>query len=161
MENPCRAGVFGSRPVSQGIGIGSPMPSLGLPERGSDASRSLRFPDYCRIERRLADLTCSVYERDVTACVRFLNENGDTSTVRFGFGESAIAPSSGRLLKNLLAPPSSIRGGGDANRARGSSAKRARAASEFRRRARRGPLPGSDLPPDSAARRLRAQHRAL
>jgi hypothetical protein len=34
------------------------------------------FLHYCRIERRLADLTCSAYERDVTACVRFLNESG-------------------------------------------------------------------------------------
>src|SRR2546422_10197890 len=34
------------------------------------------FLHYCRIERRLADLTCSAYERDVSACVRFLNENG-------------------------------------------------------------------------------------
>jgi site-specific recombinase XerD len=34
------------------------------------------FLHYCRIERRRADLTCSAYERDVTACVRFLNESG-------------------------------------------------------------------------------------
>ena len=34
------------------------------------------FLDYCRVERRLAPLTCSAYERDVTACVRFLAENG-------------------------------------------------------------------------------------
>src|SRR5579862_1352615 len=34
------------------------------------------FLHYCRIERRLADPTCSAYERDVTACVRFLTENG-------------------------------------------------------------------------------------
>src|SRR6266536_2947409 len=34
------------------------------------------FLHYCRIERRLADLTCSAYERDVSACVRFLNANG-------------------------------------------------------------------------------------
>jgi len=26
--------------------------------------------------RRLADLTCAAYERDVTACVRFLEANG-------------------------------------------------------------------------------------
>ena len=34
------------------------------------------FAHHCRIERRLAPLTCSAYERDVTACVRFLSENG-------------------------------------------------------------------------------------
>jgi integrase/recombinase XerC len=30
------------------------------------------FLTYCRIERRLAPLTCSAYARDVTACLRFL-----------------------------------------------------------------------------------------
>jgi integrase/recombinase XerC len=30
------------------------------------------FLAYCRVERRLAPLTCSAYERDVTACLRFL-----------------------------------------------------------------------------------------
>lgn len=34
------------------------------------------FLHYCRIERRLAPLTCSAYERDVTACLRFLGERG-------------------------------------------------------------------------------------
>jgi site-specific recombinase XerD len=33
------------------------------------------FLDYCRIERRLAPLTCSAYERDVTACMLFLQAN--------------------------------------------------------------------------------------
>ena len=36
------------------------------------------FLHYWRIERRLADLTCSAYERDVTACVRFLGQSGVT-----------------------------------------------------------------------------------
>src|SRR2546423_11416420 len=42
------------------------------------------FLHYCRIERRLADLTCSVCERDVTACMRFLRAKGITAweTVR-------------------------------------------------------------------------------
>jgi site-specific recombinase XerD len=31
------------------------------------------FLTYCRIERRLAPLTCTAYERDVTACLRFLH----------------------------------------------------------------------------------------
>jgi site-specific recombinase XerC len=33
------------------------------------------FPDYCHIERRLAPLTCSAYERDVGACVAFLERD--------------------------------------------------------------------------------------
>jgi site-specific recombinase XerD len=37
------------------------------------------FLHYCRIERRLADLTCSAYERDVTACLRFLQAEGTTA----------------------------------------------------------------------------------
>jgi site-specific recombinase XerD len=36
------------------------------------------FLHYCRIERRLAELTCSAYERDVTACLRFLQAEGIT-----------------------------------------------------------------------------------
>jgi site-specific recombinase XerD len=34
------------------------------------------FLAYCRSERRLAPLTCSAYERDVTACLRFLQAAG-------------------------------------------------------------------------------------
>ena len=34
------------------------------------------FLRYCRLERRLADLTCKAYERDVRACVAFLRERG-------------------------------------------------------------------------------------
>jgi site-specific recombinase XerC len=30
------------------------------------------FLDYCRLERRLAPLTCSAYERGVAACLGFL-----------------------------------------------------------------------------------------
>jgi hypothetical protein len=41
---PSYQGFFRSRPVSRSIGIRCPRPSLGLPEGGSDASRSLRFP---------------------------------------------------------------------------------------------------------------------
>ncbi len=36
------------------------------------------FIRYVRIERRLADLTCSAYERDVKACLRFLAGEGMT-----------------------------------------------------------------------------------
>jgi site-specific recombinase XerD len=34
------------------------------------------FLDYCRLERRLAPLTCSAYERDVGACLMFLERDG-------------------------------------------------------------------------------------
>jgi site-specific recombinase XerD len=34
------------------------------------------FLDYCRLERRLAPLTCSAYERDVGACLTFLEREG-------------------------------------------------------------------------------------
>ena len=34
------------------------------------------FLRYCRLERRLAALTCSAYERDVSACMRFLRAEG-------------------------------------------------------------------------------------
>jgi len=34
------------------------------------------FLDYCRLERRLAPLTCSAYERDVEACLAFLEREG-------------------------------------------------------------------------------------
>jgi hypothetical protein len=34
------------------------------------------FLDYCRLERRLAPLTCSAYERDVRACLAFLAKSG-------------------------------------------------------------------------------------
>jgi site-specific recombinase XerD len=34
------------------------------------------FVRFCRVERRLAPLTCSAYERDVTACLRFVQGQG-------------------------------------------------------------------------------------
>jgi site-specific recombinase XerD len=34
------------------------------------------FMDYLRVERRLAPLTCSAYERDVGACIAFLEREG-------------------------------------------------------------------------------------
>jgi len=42
------------------------------------------FLTFCRVERRLAELTCTAYERDVRACLRFLRERGtgDLSLVR-------------------------------------------------------------------------------
>jgi site-specific recombinase XerD len=37
------------------------------------------FLRYCRVERRLAPLTCSAYERDVRACQAFLSTAGIAS----------------------------------------------------------------------------------
>jgi site-specific recombinase XerD len=34
------------------------------------------FLRHCRLERRLAGLTCSAYERDVRACLAFLCQQG-------------------------------------------------------------------------------------
>ncbi|MGB2953197.1 MAG: site-specific integrase, partial [Gaiellaceae bacterium] len=34
------------------------------------------FLHYCRIERRLSEMTCKAYERDVKACLAFLSERG-------------------------------------------------------------------------------------
>ncbi len=34
------------------------------------------FLHYCRIKRRLAEMTCKAYERDVRACLAFLSERG-------------------------------------------------------------------------------------
>lgn len=38
------------------------------------------FPDFCRLERRPAPLTCSAYERDVGALIAFLEREGITGT---------------------------------------------------------------------------------
>lgn len=42
------------------------------------------FLQYCRVERRLAELTCSAYERDVRACARFLQAEGVASWQEVG-----------------------------------------------------------------------------
>jgi site-specific recombinase XerD len=34
------------------------------------------FTIYCRVERRLSELTCKAYERDVRACLEFLRGQG-------------------------------------------------------------------------------------
>jgi integrase/recombinase XerC len=39
------------------------------------------FLIYCRVERRLADLTCKAYERDVRACLDFLRSQGTSALV--------------------------------------------------------------------------------
>ncbi|MGH2972717.1 MAG: site-specific integrase, partial [Gaiellaceae bacterium] len=49
-----------------------------------DALALADFLTYCRLERRLAPLTCSAYERDIRACLGFLSLHGirDLSVVR-------------------------------------------------------------------------------
>src|SRR5437660_21176 len=39
------------------------------------------FVIFCRVERRLADLTCMAYERDVRACLEFLRAKGIAALV--------------------------------------------------------------------------------
>jgi site-specific recombinase XerD len=39
------------------------------------------FLIYCRVERRLAELTCKAYERDVRACIAFLRTQGIAALV--------------------------------------------------------------------------------
>ena len=39
------------------------------------------FIIYCRIERRLSELTCKAYERDVRACIEFLRSQGISALV--------------------------------------------------------------------------------
>ena len=39
------------------------------------------FIIFCRVERRLADLTCKAYERDVRACIEFLRGQGISALV--------------------------------------------------------------------------------
>jgi site-specific recombinase XerD len=56
------------------------------------------FLDFCRLERRLAPLTCSAYERDVGACVAFLEREGidDLAEVRPGDLRRFLADESNR-----------------------------------------------------------------
>ena len=37
------------------------------------------FVLFCRVERRLSDLTCKAYERDVRACIEFLRSQGTSA----------------------------------------------------------------------------------
>src|SRR5205085_10989117 len=46
--------------------------SGGCPKKGPVENEFADFLHYCRVERRLAELTCKAYERDVKACLRFL-----------------------------------------------------------------------------------------
>jgi len=53
------------------------------------------FLTFCRVERRLAELTCTDYERDVQACLRFLSERTNCAAPSrgcTGSGESVRTP---------------------------------------------------------------------
>src|SRR6266545_4882269 len=75
-RNPCICRGFLSRPVSRRLRNVSQTGSRGLPEGGSMREEVADFLHYCRIERRLAEMTCKAYERDVRACLAFLSERG-------------------------------------------------------------------------------------
>jgi site-specific recombinase XerD len=45
------------------------------------------FIIYCRVERRLAELTCKAYERDVRACLNFLRSQGISALVEIHTSE--------------------------------------------------------------------------
>ena len=45
------------------------------------------FLIYCRVERRLAELTCKAYERDVRACLDFLRSQGISALVEIHTSE--------------------------------------------------------------------------
>ena len=69
------------------------------------------FLDYCRVERRLAPLTCSAYERDVGTCIAFLEGEGlvtvskvrPTHLRRFLADEAVRRPSSSSQARTVAA----------------------------------------------------------
>jgi integrase/recombinase XerC len=69
------------------------------------------FLDYCRIERRLAPLTCSAYARDVGTCIAFLEGEGlvrvgdvrPPNLRRFLFEESLTRPSASSQARAVAA----------------------------------------------------------
>ena len=62
------------------------------------------FLGYCRIERRLAPLNCSAYERDVGTCIAFLEGEGLVAIGEVG-RPCDSRPQAGRRLVRR-APPS-------------------------------------------------------
>ena len=56
--------------------MSSPTGARGLPEGRTVIDELDDFLNHCRVERRLAPLTCSAYERDVRACLAFLAGEG-------------------------------------------------------------------------------------
>ena len=64
--------------------------------------RVAEFVQFCRVERRLADLTCSAYERDVSACSEYLDRDPAavlrTPKKREALPDVLSGPELGRLL---------------------------------------------------------------
>jgi site-specific recombinase XerD len=84
----------------------------GLPEGRHSVIEELEdFLRYCRIERRLAPLTCSAYERDVRACQAFLDGEGTGSWAevrpadlrRFLAAEASSRPASASQARTVAA----------------------------------------------------------
>jgi len=115
------------------------------------------FLHYCRIERRLADLTCAAYERDVKACVRFLNEHGidelrlvrPPDLRRFLAAEAERRPAVGSQARQARAGPAPAR----AVRVRGPAPQRAARARLERRRSGTAADPRAPRQGRTAARR--------
>src|SRR6266542_2598850 len=74
------AGLFCSRPVSRIVLRVAPAGAGRLPKGGAmkkDTREELAdFLRFCRSERRLAPMTCAAYERDVSACLDYLQGQG-------------------------------------------------------------------------------------
>lgn len=70
------------------------------------------FLRHCRLERRLADLTCSAYERDVRACLAFLTRSeigslgGVTTPILRAFlaDEAVRRPAASSQARTVAAP---------------------------------------------------------
>src|SRR6266542_3455483 len=74
------AGFFRSRPISRIVLRVAPAGAGRLPKGGAtmDGCREelADFLRFCASERRLAPMTCSAYERDVSACLAYLQGEG-------------------------------------------------------------------------------------
>src|ERR671937_1945714 len=79
-RNPCICRGFLSRPISRIVLRVAPAGAGRLPKGGpmkEDTREELAdFLRFCASERRLAPMTCSAYERDVTACLDYLQGQG-------------------------------------------------------------------------------------
>jgi len=77
IEKPRRSGVFLCRSVSRRLDTPSAVGPAGpARKRRPRVQRLSDFLIYCRVERRLGDLTCKAYERDVRVCIEFLRGQG-------------------------------------------------------------------------------------
>src|SRR5215210_8549628 len=80
MEKPRCAGAFRSRPVSRIVLRVAPAGAGRLPKGGAmkegTREKLADFLRFCASERRLAPMTCSAYERDVSACLDYLQAHG-------------------------------------------------------------------------------------